>query len=85
MAGSNRRPGSTGPTTEERLLRQLRIISGAVMLALLVLLVVADTLGRLLVDSNFHASELLVGSLLGALMLVLGIEVVNRLPGGGSK
>lgn len=55
---------------------------------MIVLLVVVDTLGRLLVDPNFHASELFLGTLIGALLLLLGIEGVSRLPGvprGGPK
>lgn len=55
---------------------------------MIVLLVVVDTLGRLLVDPGFHASELFLGTLIGALLLLLGIEGVSRLPGmpkGGVK
>lgn len=73
---------------EERLLRRLRLIAGGVILTMIVLLVVVDTLGRLLVDPGFHASELFLGTLIGALLLLLGIEGVSRLPGvpkGGAK
>lgn len=80
-----RTPNQLGPTTEERLLRRLRLIAGAVIIVMIILLVSADTLGRLFIDPNFHSSELILGTLVGALMLVLGIEAVNRLPGGGSK
>jgi ABC-type Fe3+-siderophore transport system permease subunit len=52
-----------------------------VILLMIVLLVTADTLGRLLVSPDFHASELILGTLIGALLLLLGIETVNRLPG----
>ena len=55
---------------------------------MIVLIVSVDTLGRLLVDPQFHASELFLGTLIGALLLLLGIEGVSRLPGvpkGGSK
>jgi hypothetical protein len=44
-----------------------------------------DTLGRLLLDPNFHASELFLGTLIGALLLLLGIEGVTRLPGTGPR
>ena len=66
---------------EEKLLRRLRLIAGIVILVMIVLLVVADTLGRLLISPDFHASELILGTLIGALLLLLGIETVNRLPG----
>lgn len=74
-----------GQTTEERLLRRLRIIAGAVLIVMLVLLVTADTLGRLLIDPTFHSSELIIGIVAGDLLLVLGIEVVNRIPGKGGS
>ncbi len=65
---------------EERLLRRLRLIAASVVLVMIVLLVTVDTLGRLFVDPNFHASELFLGTLIGALLLLLGIEGVSRLP-----
>lgn len=77
MAGDNHRPRST----EEKLLGRLRLIAGAVILLMIVLLVTVDTLGRLFVDPSFRASELFLGTLIGALMLILGIEFVNRFPG----
>lgn len=70
---------------EERLLRRLRLISGFVILAMIVLLATADTFGRLLISPDFHASELILGTLVGALLLLLGIETVNRLPGGPKR
>ena len=76
MAGDDRPRRSS----EDKLLGRLRFIAGAVILLMIVLLVVVDTLGRLIIDPNFHASELFLGTLVGALMLVLGIEVVSRLP-----
>jgi hypothetical protein len=77
MSESN---GARDPA-EERLLRRLRLIAGGVILVMIVLLVTVDTLGRLYVDPNFHASELFLGTLIGALLLLLGIEGVARLPG----
>lgn len=82
MAGDERRGLGASTPTEDRLLRRLRVIAGAVILLMIVLLVTADTLGRLLVSPDFHASELILGTLIGALLLLLGIEAVNRLPGG---
>jgi len=70
---------------EEKLLRRLRLIAGGVILTMIVLIVVVDTLGRLLVDPAFHASELFLGTLIGALLLLLGIEGVSRLPGVPKK
>jgi hypothetical protein len=52
-----------------------------VILAMIVLLVVVDSLGRLYVDPAFHIDELALGTLIGALLLLLGIEGINRLPG----
>lgn len=80
MAGDDR-DGARPDAAEERLLRRLRLIAGVVILLMIVLLVTADTLGRLLVSPDFHASELILGTLIGALLLLLGIETVNRLPG----
>ena len=79
MTGDER---PTRDPAEERLLRRLRLIAGAVILTMIVLLVTVDTLGRLLLDPTFHASELFLGTLIGALLLLLGIEGVSRLPGG---
>ena len=76
MAGDDRPRRSS----EDKLLGRLRFIAGAVILLMIVLLVVVDTLGRLIIDPNFHASELFLGTLVGALMLVLGIEIASRLP-----
>lgn len=70
-----------GDPVEDRLLRKLRVIAGGVILTMVVLLVGADTLGRLFISPDFHASELILGTLIGALMLLLGIEGLNRLPG----
>lgn len=66
---------------EERLLHRLRLIASGVILTMIVLVVSVDTLGRLLLDPTFHASELFLGTLIGALMLLLGVEGVTRLPG----
>lgn len=83
MAGdqSDRRSGDD----ERRVLSRLRVVSGAVILGLIVLLVVADTAGRLFVRPDFRVGELFLGSLIGALMLLVGIDVAARLPGGKSN
>lgn len=88
MAGDDHKASHQPDPAEERLLRRLRIITGVVILTMIVLLVIADTLGRLLVSPDFHASELILGTLVGALMLLLGIEGLTRLPGtknGGGR
>ena len=76
MAGDSRHR-----STEEKLLGRLRLIAGAVILVMIVLIVTVDTLGRLFVDPAFRASELFLGTLIGALLLILGIEVASRIPG----
>ena len=73
-----------GRADESRLRRRLRFVSGIVILGLVVLLVVVDTFGRLLVDRDFRVSDLFLGTLTGALLLLLGIEGITRLPGGRS-
>lgn len=74
---------------EKRVLHRLRVVSGSVILGLIVLLVVADTAGRLFIDPAFRVGELFLGSLIGALMLLVGIDVAARIPGrngnGGNK
>lgn len=77
MANGSSRP----PTDEERLLRRLRVIAGGVILSLIFFLVVVDSLGRLFIDPTFRVGEIFLGSLLGALMLLVGIDVAARWPG----
>lgn len=66
---------------EEKLLRRLRLIAIGVILTMIVLLVTVDTLGRLFVDPQFHASELFLGTLVGAMIPLLGVIGVTSLPG----
>jgi hypothetical protein len=81
MAGDEQGAARPDPA-EERLLRRLRIVAGFVILGLIVLLATVDTLGRLLIDRDFHASEVILGTLIGALLVLAGLETVTRLPGG---
>lgn len=85
MAGDE--PRRIKADTEEKLLRRLRVIAGAVILTMITMLVTVDTFARLFVDPSFHASELFLGTLIGALMLLLGVETVSRLPkiGGNGR
>lgn len=83
MTGDER-PDFRDPT-EERLLRRLRLIAISIILLMVVLIVVVDTLGRLFIDRDFHASELFLGTLIGALLLLLGVEGASRLLPGAKK
>lgn len=76
MSGSDDRPvvPPTDPV-EERLRKRLRVIAGYTLLGLVVLLVLADTFGA---ASGLRASEFLFGSLLGALLLIAGVEGAAR-------
>lgn len=80
MAGDDHR---SRPKTaaEDELLRKLRVIAGGVFLVCIVFLVVIDPLGRLFLDPNFRTSDLALGTLIGALLLIIGIETASRLPG----
>lgn len=73
-----RRDGPPEPD-EKDLRRNLRVISGWTFLILLIVLVGADTFGQ---SSGLHASEFIFGSLLGALLLVAGVEGSFRIFGG---
>lgn len=81
MAG-NEPPSSPDAISkaEDKLLRRLRYISGGVILVCIVFLVLIDPLGRLFISPEFHVSEVIVGTLMGALLVILGIEGLNRLP-----
>jgi hypothetical protein len=60
-------------------------VAGFVILALIAFLVVVDTLGRLLINPNFHVGDAAFGALVGALLLLAGVEVVGRLPFSGGR
>lgn len=62
------------------------MVAGVITL-LIVVLVILDSVGRLLVDPNFRTSDFIFGTLIGALLLLLGVETLNRLPriGGNGK
>lgn len=78
QAALDRRTGDD----EKRVLHRLRVVSGSVILGLIVLLVLADTLGRLFIRPDFRVGEVFLGTLIGALMLLVGIDVATRIPGG---
>lgn len=77
MSGSDEGPGATVPDPlEERLRRRLRLIAGAVILLLIVVLALVDAFGA---PAGLRVSEVIFGSLLGALLLILGVEGAARL------
>lgn len=78
MAAANGFPQPPRDPAEAKLLGRLRVISIAVILALIFLLVVADTLGRLLISPDFHVGDVIFATLMGALVTLLGIETIAR-------
>jgi ABC-type enterochelin transport system permease subunit len=71
--------------SEQRLLRYLRVAAVIVFLGGIVLVVVADTLGRLFIDPTFHSSEIIFATMVGAVGALVGTELLARIPkkGGG--
>lgn len=67
---------------EDRLRHRLRLVAGITFVALVAILVLADTFGRLFFDREFHVSEIFLGTIIGAVLLLAGIEGFSRLPGG---
>lgn len=77
-SGSGRSDADDG-----RLRGRLRLVAGGVILLCIVFLVVVDTIGRLLIRPDFHVGDIFLGSLLGALLLLIGVEGAARFPFGG--
>lgn len=73
--------GNGGGGTQGR----LRLIAGGVILILIVVVVLTDIFGRLFVDATFRVSDLTLGTLIGALLLIVGIDVSKRFPFNGGK
>lgn len=71
---------------EQRVRSTLQWVASGVVILLLAFLVLADTIGRLLIDPNFHVSEVIFATLGGILLALLGLrgldEVVKRRNGG---
>ena len=63
---------------EEGLRRRLRIIAGATFVGLVAFLVIADTVGRFTTGQSFRVSEFFFGSLIGAVLLIAGVEGASR-------
>lgn len=70
---------------ERELLHRLRGTAAITVLALLVLLVISDVFGRLFLDRDFHVSEVIFGTLAGALLILLGIEGAARILNGNNR
>ena len=64
---------------------RLRLAAAGVILFLIVVVVLTDVFGRLFVDANFRVSDLMLGTLIGALLLLVGIDVSKRWPFNGGK
>ena len=74
MAGDERGgPARSVEDIEQRLTNRLRYIAVGVMQVLVVLLVIASIAG-------LHASELMFGTLISAILLLLGVAGINKLP-----
>lgn len=67
-------------TPEE--LGDLRRAAVQVFLALSVLVVVVDVLGRLFLNAEFHVDSVVFGFIFGTLLALLGLEGLNRALGG---
>jgi hypothetical protein len=67
---------------EDKLRHRLRLIAGITFVGLVVLMVGADTVGRLFFNPNFHVSEIFLGTIVGAILVLAGVEGLSRLPGG---
>jgi uncharacterized membrane protein len=77
-------PGGSG-NGDERLLRRVRVAAAVLVSISVVFLVAADVLGRLFIRPDFHASEVMLATMVGALIALLGLEGIARLGKGGSQ
>ena len=64
---------------------RLRWGAGTVILILIVIVVLTDIFGRLFVNDQFNVSDLMLGTLIGAEMLIIGIDVSKRWPDVAGK
>jgi hypothetical protein len=82
MAGDERPVDPKPDPLEERLRGRLRLVAGLTFLGLIVVLALADTFGR---SADLHVSEFVFGSLVGAFLLVAGVEAGARFFGNGKR
>lgn len=75
----------SGPRSEaeDKLVRWLRIATFVVFLGGIILIVVADTFGRLFIDKDFHSSEIIFMTMVGAVGALVGTELLVRVPRKG--
>lgn len=63
---------------DEEAYAALRRAAAVVMLALVVFLVLADVIGRLVFSGSFEVRDTTIGTILGTLILVLGIRTIRN-------
>ena len=69
-------------------LRRLRLVVGVVLTTIITFMLLADAVaGSLGIRADYRVEPVILGTLIGALLLVIGIEVGSRWPwlGGGSS
>ena len=75
MAGTGKRP------TEDKLVSKLRLIGALVLLGGVVFVVIAPALNFSIFREAYRPDAVIVGTMIGGGLLLLGVETVNRLPG----
>lgn len=64
---------------EEKLVRRFRLVAVSILLAMVVVYVFAQ-----IFITNFHASEVIFGTMISAILLLLGVSGLNWLTGKSS-
>lgn len=82
MAGDERPVDPKADPLEQALRRRVRYVAAFVFLALIVILALADTFGH---DADLHVNEFVFGSIVGAFLLVAGVEAGARFFGNGKR
>ena len=75
MAGNGKRP------TEDKLVSRLRLVGGVVLLGGVIFIVIAPALNFSIFREAYRPDAVIVGTMMGGGLLLLGVETVNRLPG----
>jgi hypothetical protein len=76
------RVASNGPN-EAKLLSRFRIVSIAAILLAILVYVAGEIFELPFLRTTFHVEPTVLGVLVGALIVLLGIETINRIPGIG--